>query len=459
MQKRHAVETISMVTALLLPLIIISLPLDLGAQPKPDAAPAQSAPAADSCVTASCHAALGKEKTVHNPVKEGMCTTCHQAANDPEKKTKHPGNLIISLVQQGAGLCAMCHEPKDKKKTVHAPVKGGDCTSCHDPHQSPNKGMLKAAMPALCFTCHPESMVQHKVMHPPAAAGDCSGCHDNHQSDFPHRLVQEGNPLCFQCHPDKEEAIKARKVVHYPVKQSCVQCHNPHGSSSPALLSAPVPDLCATCHPNETALRQRAATKHGPMSDQKSCRNCHDPHFSDQPRLLPTTQLALCLTCHDKELESGKGKVANMKALLEGNKNGHGPVKDGSCVSCHNPHGSDYWRILVQYYPPEFYTSFSEGRYALCFSCHDKTAMTERLTTTSTGFRDGDRNLHFIHVNKVSKGRTCRACHEVHADNGQQNHVKQFVGFSGWAMPMNYVAGKNGGTCAPGCHGEKRYSR
>jgi predicted CXXCH cytochrome family protein len=224
-------------------------------------------------------------------------------------------------------------------------------------------------------------------------------------------------------------------------------------------LSAPVPDLCATCHPNETSLRQGAATKHGPMSDQKSCRNCHDPHFSDQPRLLPAAQQALCLSCHDRALESSKGKIMNMKEFLDRNTNGHGPVKSGDCVSCHNPHGSDYWRILVNYYPPEFYTSFSEGRYALCYSCHDKTAFTDRLTITATGFRDGDKNLHFLHVNKVSKGRTCRACHEVHADSGQQSHVKQIVGFSGWAMPMNFVPGKNGGTCAPGCHGEKRYSR
>jgi predicted CXXCH cytochrome family protein len=302
-------------------------------------------------------------------------------------------------------------------------------------------------------------MMKQAVLHPPFAGGDCSGCHDNHQSDFPHRLVQEGNALCYQCHPDKGEAIKARKVVHAPVKQSCVQCHSPHGSSSPALLSAPVPELCATCHPGQTTQRQRVITKHGPMVDQKSCRNCHDPHYSDQPRLLRAPQLALCLTCHDRELESSKGKVMNMKAHLEANKNGHGPVKSGDCVTCHDPHGSDNWRILVKYYPAEFYTSFAEGRYALCFSCHDKAAFLERFTGSAMGFRDGDRNLHFIHVNKLAKGRTCRACHEVHADSGQASHVKQTVKFSGWAMPMNFSPGKNGGTCAPGCHGEKRYSR
>lgn len=414
---------------------------------------------ADSCVTAACHAAMGKDKTVHNPVKEGMCTTCHQTADDPTKKTKHPGNLVITLAQQGAELCGMCHEPKNTKKVVHAPIQGGDCTSCHNPHQSPHKGMLKAAVPALCFQCHPEGMVKQAVLHPPVAGGDCSGCHDNHQSDFPKQLVQDGNALCFMCHPDKQEGLKTKKLSHFPVAQSCVQCHNPHGSAAPAMLSAPVPDLCANCHPNQAAARERSLVKHGPMNDQKSCKNCHDPHFADQPRLLLTAQLALCLACHDRELETGRGKIANMKALLQANKNAHGPVQSGDCISCHDPHGSNYWRILVQYYPAEFYTPYSDGKYALCFTCHDKTAFTDQRTKTATGFRDGERNLHFVHVNKVSKGRSCRACHEVHADAGQQKHVKTSVQFSGWAMPMKFVPRTNGGSCAPGCHGEKQYTR
>ncbi len=413
----------------------------------------------ESCVTTRCHASMGKDKVVHNPIKEGMCTTCHQAVQEPGKNTKHPGNLTISLVQRGADLCSMCHEPKNKKKVVHAPIMGGDCTSCHNPHQSPNKAMLKDVVPKLCFQCHADSMIKHKVMHPPVAAGDCSGCHDNHQSDFPNRLVQEGNALCFTCHPDKEEGVKTKKAVHPPVKQSCVLCHNPHGSANKAMLSSVVPSLCSNCHPNEAGLTQRALTKHGPMNDPKVCLNCHDPHFSNTAKLLPSAQLDLCLKCHDKELDTEHGKIMNMKAYLESNKNGHGPVKKGDCVSCHNPHGSDYWRVLTKFYSQDFYTSYSEGKYALCFSCHDKAAFSERYTQKTTNFRNGEKNLHYIHVNKNMKGRTCRACHEVHADTGRQHHVKEQLGFSYWSMPMNYSPSKNGGTCAPGCHGEKRYTR
>ena len=450
MTKRYFITShhIKITHLVFLSFLLLSLP----GNGKADAQP-------DTCVTAKCHTALGKDKAVHNPVKEGMCTTCHLATQVTGKTTKHPGNLSFSLAQRGAELCAMCHEPKNKKKVVHAPIQGGDCTSCHNPHQSPNKAMLKDTVPKLCFQCHPGSMTKSPVMHPPVAAGDCSSCHDNHQSDFPNRLVAGGNALCFMCHPDKEEGIKTKKSVHPPVAQSCVLCHSPHGSANKAMLIAPVPSLCSNCHPSQAGLTHRALTKHGPMNDARVCMNCHDPHFADSPRLLVKPQQELCLGCHDKELDTERGKIVNMKSFLSENKNGHGPVKTGDCVACHNPHGSDNWRVLSKYYPSDFYTSYSDGKYALCFSCHNKSAFTERFTQKATAFRDGERNLHYVHVNKNMKGRTCRACHEVHADTGNPKHVKDRVGFSYWSMPMNFHPNANGGTCAPGCHGEKKYQR
>ncbi len=167
----------------------------------------------------------------------------------------------------------------------------------------------------------------------------------------------------------------------------------------------------------------------------------------------------LCLRCHNKQLDTERGKIADMKTLLTAQKNSHGPLQEKNCTSCHNPHGSDYWRILSRYYPADFYTPYSEGKYALCFACHDKAAFQDQRTDDATGFRNGRKNLHYVHVNKVGKGRTCRACHEVHADAGSPHHVRQSVGFNGWLMPMNYSPNKTGGSCAPGCHGEKNYTR
>jgi predicted CXXCH cytochrome family protein len=315
----------------------------------------------------------GNDTFVVNP-KEGMCTTCHTVTTETDKETKHPDNLTITLSRQGSDLCYKCHEPKDKKKTVHAPVMGGDCISCHNPHQSANKGLLKEAMPRLCFQCHPESMMKQGNMHPPVAAGDCSGCHDNHQSDFPSRLVQEGNALCFTCHPDKEDGIKTKKVVHLPAKQSCILCHSAHGSANKAMLVDAVPGVCSICHPNESTLAKKAIIKHGPMNDTRSCMNCHDPHFSEQKGLLSAAQTDLCVGCHNTEMDTESGKVKDLMAFLAANEGGQGPLKGKACVTCHNPHGSDYRRLLVKYYTPEFYTRYSNNSYAICLTCHAKEA-------------------------------------------------------------------------------------
>jgi predicted CXXCH cytochrome family protein len=252
--------------------------------------------------------------------------------------------------------------------------------------------------------------------------------------------------------------LKAKKTVHPPAKKSCIQCHNPHGSANKAMLTDAVPGVCSSCHPNETTLAQRAISKHGPMNDAKSCMNCHDPHVSDQPRLLTAVQVDLCLGCHDKVLTTAQGTIKNMKDFLTSSKDFHGPVKSGNCVACHNPHGSDYKRILVKSYPSEFYTSYAEGKYALCFSCHDKAAFDDVTTTNKTNFRDGSRNLHFLHVNKNEKGRTCSACHGVHATAGTPAHMLETIEFGGWKMPLDFTKNAKGGTCAPGCHGEKRYA-
>jgi hypothetical protein len=66
--------------------------------------------------------------------------------------------------------------------------------------------------------------------------------------------------------------------------------------------------------------------------------------------------------------------------------------------------------------------------------------------------------MHFLHVNK-EKGRSCKACHEVHAGN-QDKHVRKEVPFGGsWKLPVNFTKTPNGGSCVVGCHKPKAYDR
>jgi predicted CXXCH cytochrome family protein len=156
------------------------------------------------------------------------------------------------------------------------------------------------------------------------------------------------------------------------------------------------------------------------------------------------------MMCHDKPLDTPNGKIMNMQEYLISNKDAHGPIKQKDCSACHNPHGSDNFRILRKYFPPKFYAPFDVKNYELCFTCHEKTLVLDPRTTTLTGFRNGDQNLHYVHVHK-EKGRTCRACHDAHATNNPK-HIRDGVPFGTWELPINYRKTANGGSCLPGCH-------
>jgi hypothetical protein len=97
------------------------------------------------------------------------------------------------------------------------------------------------------------------------------------------------------------------------------------------------------------------------------------------------------------------------------------------------------------------------GGAALCFQCHATELVTEERTTTRTGFRDGDRNLHHLHVNR-DKGRSCRACHEVHATN-VPFHMRESVPFGQWELPVPYERRPGGGACGASCHRAEDYDR
>jgi hypothetical protein len=57
------------------------------------------------------------------------------------------------------------------------------------------------------------------------------------------------------------------------------------------------------------------------------------------------------------------------------------------------------------------------------------------------------------------RGRTCRACHEVHASK-QDHHIREGVpyGPKAWVLKINYTKLPNGGSCAKTCHETKTYN-
>jgi predicted CXXCH cytochrome family protein len=403
-------------------------------------APAGSV-AGEGCAADNCHADKTSAKWVHGPVGAGLCSICHQVEDEKEHQ--------FSLVAEDEVLCFACHDSSRDmmlEDYVHTPVAGGECIECHDPHGSPYRYALKGEAADLCFQCHDQADFQDTMVHGPVEQKDCNICHNPHGSAHAKQLREEPVALCIGCHDEQSMSASVRHP-HLPVVDSCVNCHSPHASSGNFLLDEPAPGLCINCH---TAFSDymEVSHPHAPVQNGQ-CTKCHAVHGSNYPKLFAVAPQNLCATCHGEF-----GEFVSTQAHQ------HGPVQEGDCNACHNPHGSENHRILRAYFPEEFYTPYEESKYAICFQCHSHDIALSEETETLTGFRDGERNLHFLHVNKDVKGRSCRACHQVHASN-QEKHIRESVpyGSMDWELPVEYTRKENGGNCVVGCHSPKGYAR
>jgi predicted CXXCH cytochrome family protein len=406
----------------------------------------------DSC--AECHEDVMQHAEVHGPVAVNACDACHVV----ESAEEH----TYTLARTGAELCTFCHElNRAGAAVVHRPVAKGECTACHDPHGGSERSLLVApTVAALCSECH-DDVVDGSHVHGPVAAGACVVCHAPHAAPYPKLLVAEGSALCTNCHATTQTQLESLRVVHPPAAEACEQCHDAHASDHAMMLVAEPQELCLSCHEPIKDTIEHAPTQHAAVTTGQSCLNCHSPHASDYPRVLKTDMETLCFACHDREIELEDGtKLPDIKAVIDTGRSLHGPVAQDNCAACHVIHGGDHFRLLKKEYPPDFYASFSEERYALCFMCHDRQLLQDARTTTLTDFRNGDRNLHYLHVNREKKGRTCRACHATHASN-RANHIRESVPFGrgGWMLPIGFEKLENGGRCAPGCHAPYEYNR
>ncbi len=434
----------------------------------------------ESCIL--CHSDKRRlvkqiKKNVHPPVLQD-CTLCH----DP-----HSGDLQFRLkADKKRDLCLTCH--KDKKRWIknvknkHGAInlKDGGCIFCHDPHFTGRKKMLKAdTTKQLCLSCHDKKLKRDedgrviknmkrffdksKVIHSPIKKGDCVGCHNPHGSNN-YRMLKESSTakLCVSCHKDKRKFIyKKTKNVHPPVKKNCAACHDPHAGKNKNRLKADKRKaLCLTCHKEKKEWIKNVKNKHGAIDLKNGgCIACHDPHYTGKKKMLKgKTTRDLCLSCHYKTLkrdEDGK-MLLNMKKHLKDNKQWHGPIIKGDCVGCHNPHGSNNYRMLKGPYPTKSIAKFKPESY-LCFNCHPSNKITERKTTSATNFRKNEKNLHTVHVKNYSI--TCRTCHDVHASKKPKPLIKDKTNFSNTEFKLRYIKTPNGGSCNPVCHNKREYNR
>ncbi|HET9754102.1 MAG TPA: cytochrome c3 family protein [Myxococcales bacterium] len=338
-----------------------------------------------------------------------------------------------------------------------ASLVGGPAAAGDAPETRPGSSTVPRAKP---LSLAPVKARAALSTHSPYEVGDCSLCHQRKNPRDPGPVSIAGDKGCTVCHEEFLELAKSRRFKHAPGKVGCIGCHNPHNASVKGLLLRPAPALCLECHTGITAM-MNLQVKHAAVTQDASCMNCHDPHASNVEHLLSRLPFDQCVQCHGKDgiTDSAGAKLTNIGTLLEQNKVHHGPVAQKDCSACHQPHGSAIFRLLRAPYPATFYAPFEVKTYEMCFGCHDEQLVTAERTTTATRFRDGDRNLHFLHVNKPDRGRTCRACHEVHASQ-KVYQIRESVPFGsrGYLLKVNFVKRADGGDCTQTCHTARAYS-
>lgn len=425
---------------------------DLRAQDAADRRPPKTLEEGASCTAEQCHKGLASGPSVHKPVLRQGCDVCHEPQDDRHE---------FKLADKPPALCFLCHEDLAEKKTVHEPLKeeDGSCLMCHDPHVGKAAGLLKRETAnSLCLQCH-RDVTRGGAYHTTDTVDDgCVACHDAHSSDTARLVRREPPGLCATCHTDIRKQLATSQLVHGPVNVGCVACHDPHKVRDGKGLAASGAAQCTSCHVDFKEQAAAMALRHGAPLEDAGCLRCHAAHAASHKQLLLDSSQALCLACHKKNVErADRSTVPGLGPQIEDAKVLHGPLSRGDCAGCHEPHANSVHYFLRGAYPATFYQAYEEEAYGACFTCHEADLVEQEKTEAATGFRNGEQNLHYVHVDR-RKGRTCRVCHLSHA--GRVDHLlRESVPFGSWELPIGFTATENGGSCAVGCHQTQRYDR
>lgn len=384
-----------------------------GGAAEPSAADYKLKKGGTGAVCLGCHTSIAesiKKKSVHSPIKRGVCTGCH---------SPHASSHGVLLAAEPEAVCGTCHDmlPKDAAST-HAPAAEGKCRMCHEVHAADDGPLLTKPQAALCATCH-GSIVREaaaaKVKHRPVQEDGCATCHDPHASKTGDALLKKSmQDLCTGCHK-ADTASFTKKHMDYPVAEAaCTSCHNPHGSNQPGMLHDDVHppvakrncaqchdppssrrgvtvkksgvELCKTCHSKEVKKLTAKSRVHWALLDAKACLNCHNPHASSGDKLVDKNQGRVCATCHPDTI-----------ARYERSPAKHKPVAN-DCAKCHDPHASDGALLLKQ-----------ADVNKLCGTCHKW----QQHSSHPIGVKFKDPRNRNLRLN-------CLSCHRSHGTENEK---------------------------------------
>jgi DmsE family decaheme c-type cytochrome len=265
-----------------------------------------------------------------------------------------------------------------------------DCQTCHDKPLGPAFAQTQhAALPESCASCHTKIDEHFKAQ----SAGDASDLGPSLKKV----KAQQVTAICLSCH-EKDNQGNFATSMHDRRNVTCTSCHSVHSFASvkAQLKTKNDSETCFTCHKSERAKSMR--TSHHPVREGKiGCSSCHNPHDGSQPKMIKADSVnELCYSCHTEK----RGPF-----LFE-----HAPVRE-DCVSCHEPHGSNHKRLLVNKLPN------------LCWNCHltgsGHFGSGDNLSTEKgVPVAPGGAPTGFPTVNSRFVEKNCKNCHtNLHGSN------------------------------------------
>jgi len=157
--------------------------------------------------------------------------------------------------------------------------------------------------------------------------------------------------------------------------------------------------------------------------------------------------------CVTQSCHASSGQVANAAGST------HEPFTAGDCRSCHDLSLAPGARFV------RGASSLGDGPggarawdLALCTGCHGEEFFAPGAPATATGFTDGKRNLHALHV-QAGRGRRCLPCHDPHAARQAKLLRERIPARGGARIPQQFRAELQGGWCKTPCHAPKSYKR
>lgn len=326
----------------------------------------------------------------------------------------HPEYFLTNPVATGkvSEACSKCHNQLQVAKGLN--ISCGQ--NCHKHRESDPKdtGSWKVEIgTAICVTCHKDQAIG-KFSHAPAAKGRCLACHKKDEAHIANPKTNKptlvaGAMLCLKCHLD----VDTHSVNHPGTKKgtACASCHNPHGSSQHFLV------------------RENLATN--------------------------------CLNCHSKL--KNEFATGNVHPGAEG---------ESACLECHASHGSPYAKILKTPMPVDMAVKYIDSpttnTYGLCFQCHEKGMLTEKIEASATNFRNDSKsetgeinryNLHRFHVLEQgdNEGISCVQCHTPHATTQEMGIRTERVNTPTEKTTIIFKKNLKGGECNASCHSDDHY--